>query len=169
MISKEDPAPRLLFVCAPVVCRLCPISSNEKTTHFLRPCPWFVAGIFRALRPNRAQMRPFRCAQCSSDPVPSYSVQSEDDSGDFATVLQFGIAGSQEGGPTVADRAKDGPLETPWLCKACKNTGFVPCLKCGASGIVKRSQTANAFFCEDCCGKKKLRCPECGGKCYMCE
>lgn len=60
--------------------------------------------------------------------------------------------------------------ESPWLtCDVCRSTGFVPCRVCDASGMVQRPNSSNVFFCPQCVGHKKLRCPACGGKCYMCE
>ncbi|KAA8495661.1 hypothetical protein FVE85_1816 [Porphyridium purpureum] len=53
-------------------------------------------------------------------------------------------------------------------CPTCQDTGFVPCDTCGASGVVRRPGEEYVFFCDACCGKKKLRCHDCGGKCYMC-
>lgn len=60
--------------------------------------------------------------------------------------------------------------DAPFLenCPTCHNTGFVPCPKCNAEGFVRNSRSVNVFYCPDCVGHKKLRCPTCGGKCYMC-
>lgn len=54
-------------------------------------------------------------------------------------------------------------------CETCQTTGFVPCKNCDATGVVKNERSSNVFFCPICVGHKKLRCPACGGKCYMCE
>lgn len=54
-------------------------------------------------------------------------------------------------------------------CDTCATTGFVPCKKCDGAGVIKNPRSSNVFFCPDCVGHKKLRCPACGGKCYMCE
>lgn len=54
-------------------------------------------------------------------------------------------------------------------CPTCDNTGFVPCTTCDAQGVIKNPRSVNVFYCPDCVGHRKLRCPACGGKCYMCE
>jgi hypothetical protein len=60
--------------------------------------------------------------------------------------------------------------DAPWLtCGVCENSGFVPCRKCGATGMIRRADAVNVFYCGDCVGHKKIRCPSCGGRCYMCE
>lgn len=121
-------------------------------------------------RRGRGPLHPLLIAtRCRADSTPSYTVHSDEDDSDFVTVEQFGHVMSPDSGWSIAEGVARQPRETPWFCKTCRNTGFVPCRACGASGIVKRAHAANVFFCDDCCGKKKLRCPECGGKCYMCE
>lgn len=56
-------------------------------------------------------------------------------------------------------------------CLRCGGTGFIDCDVCGTKGHVVR--TAEGFtvadICPACVGHKKLPCPDCGGKCYMCE
>lgn len=54
-------------------------------------------------------------------------------------------------------------------CQTCQNSGFVPCSKCEAKGYIRNPRSPNVFYCPDCVGHAKLRCPTCGGKCYMCE
>lgn len=60
--------------------------------------------------------------------------------------------------------------DPPFLedCNVCKSTGFVPCSKCDAEGFIRNPRSKNAFYCPVCVGHKKVRCPSCGGKCYMC-
>lgn len=64
----------------------------------------------------------------------------------------------------------EGP-DPPFLenCETCHNTGFVICTTCKGQGHLKNPRSVNVFYCPDCVGHKKLRCPTCGGKCYMCE
>ncbi|CAM9144965.1 unnamed protein product [Hapterophycus canaliculatus] len=58
-------------------------------------------------------------------------------------------------------------------CDACGRSGFVPCGECEGRGAVARSSPDGkhtmAVTCPVCVGYKRLRCPSCGGKCYMCE
>ena len=54
-------------------------------------------------------------------------------------------------------------------CETCGNTGFVECHKCKGSGMIRNPRSVNVFYCPVCVGHKKVRCPSCGGKCYMCE
>mmetsp|Transcript_8905 Transcript_8905/g.16055 ORF Transcript_8905/g.16055 Transcript_8905/m.16055 type:complete len:176 (-) Transcript_8905:86-613(-) len=53
-------------------------------------------------------------------------------------------------------------------CATCSNSGFVQCTQCNGLGHLFKENSEYAFFCDLCCGKKKLRCSDCGGKCYMC-
>lgn len=73
--------------------------------------------------------------------------------------------------PSPAHQVVDADAEeSPWMnCDVCFNTGFVSCRACDATGVIQRSNAPNVFFCPECVGHKKLRCPTCGGKCYMCE
>jgi hypothetical protein len=65
---------------------------------------------------------------------------------------------------------RDAPTESAWKdCMTCANSGFVPCRRCNATGLIQRKDAANVFYCPDCVGHKKLRCNACGGKCYMCD
>lgn len=61
--------------------------------------------------------------------------------------------------------------DRPFLesCATCDNTGFVPCSTCIGQGVVQNKRSVNVFYCPDCVGHKKVRCPACGGKCYMCQ
>lgn len=70
----------------------------------------------------------------------------------------------------MADGGLPGP-DPPFIenCEACNNSGFVACATCDSQGVVRNERSGNVFFCPDCVGHKKLRCPSCGGKCYMCE
>lgn len=58
-------------------------------------------------------------------------------------------------------------------CEMCGNSGFVPCGTCESKGAVIRSSPDGkhtlAITCPTCVGYKRLRCPSCGGKCYMCD
>lgn len=53
-------------------------------------------------------------------------------------------------------------------CNLCKSSGFIPCSKCGAEGFIRNPRSKNAFYCPVCVGHRKIRCPSCGGRCYMC-
>ncbi len=61
--------------------------------------------------------------------------------------------------------------DPPFLedCTTCESSGFVPCNHCNATGVVKNPNSVNVFYCPKCVGHRKLRCPACGGKCYMCD
>lgn len=58
-------------------------------------------------------------------------------------------------------------------CDVCMKSGFVPCGECEGKGAVARSSPDGkhtvAATCPVCVGYKRLRCPSCGGKCYMCD
>ena len=58
-------------------------------------------------------------------------------------------------------------------CDVCMRSGFVPCGECEGRGAVARSSPDGkhtvAVTCPVCVGYKRLRCPSCGGKCYMCD
>lgn len=58
-------------------------------------------------------------------------------------------------------------------CDVCGSSGFVPCGECEGKGAVARSSPDGkhklAVICPVCVGYKLLRCPSCGGKCYMCD
>lgn len=75
---------------------------------------------------------------------------------------------------TLTEKGETEPVllgpDPPFLedCGVCKSTGFVPCSKCDAEGFIRNPRSKNAFYCPVCVGHKKVRCPSCGGKCYMC-
>lgn len=79
--------------------------------------------------------------------------------GDTAAVAD--LLSLHEGSPAVED------------CEACGRSGFVPCGECEGRGALARSSPDGkhtvAVTCPACVGYKRLRCPSCGGKCYMCE
>lgn len=104
---------------------------------------------------------PVRCCVSGSN----ISFAEDDDSHSTAVTFEFGPTVSREDPQSGVQQS-----ESPWMdCTTCNNSGFVPCRTCGATGMVKRSSSPNMFYCPDCVGHKKLRCPACGGKCYMCE
>lgn len=80
--------------------------------------------------------------------------------------------GSREEGAGAAEMLHDG---SPAMgdCDVCGRSGFVPCGECEGKGAVARSSLDGkhtlAVTCPACVGYKRLRCPSCGGKCYMCE
>uniref|UniRef100_A0A7S0BK45 Uncharacterized protein n=1 Tax=Rhodosorus marinus TaxID=101924 RepID=A0A7S0BK45_9RHOD len=51
-------------------------------------------------------------------------------------------------------------------CRMCENTGFVSCVACEGQGTTVTGKYT--VFCSECVGRGKLRCPTCGGKCFMC-
>lgn len=57
-------------------------------------------------------------------------------------------------------------------CEVCEGSGFVSCGECEGKGAVERcssdGQHKLAVTCPACVGYKRLRCPACGGQCYMC-
>lgn len=57
-------------------------------------------------------------------------------------------------------------------CTVCEGSGFVSCGECEGVGAVERSSSDGkhklAVTCPACVGYKRLRCPACGGQCYMC-
>lgn len=118
-----------------------------------------------ARRPRPRVARRVRCVSAAADVDPQPLNFVPDDGGE-AEVFVFDAE-------APSGLSKASARETPWLCKVCNNSGFVPCRHCGASGVIVRGKSSNVFFCQECTGKKKLRCPEppigCGGKCYMCE
>lgn len=93
----------------------------------------------------------------SSSPGPSFVVISDEDDDHVAI-------------HTVQSASELGP-DPQFIeeCDTCSNTGFIPCPKCDAKGYIKNPRSVNVFYCPDCVGHRKLRCPTCGGKCYMCE
>lgn len=134
------------------------VATPTKLPHVLRrQGPLLSARV----RPQ-AQWRTGRCIiVCNS---PSYVVIEDDDDDAFAP-QEFGQAK-----PVATTESVLGP-DPPFIeeCDTCKNSGFVPCGTCGGDGYVKNPRSINVFYCPDCVGHKKLRCPACGGKCYMCE
>lgn len=93
-------------------------------------------------------------------PLASYAVHDDSDSGvERAVAAQPASAGPNMGpDPEFIEH-----------CETCDDTGFVPCSTCNAQGHIRNPRSTNVFYCPDCVGHKKLRCPACGGKCYMCE
>lgn len=67
---------------------------------------------------------------------------------------------------TVDSTVPKGEVES---CDTCRNSGFVPCKDCNSLGYVRREGQTNVFYCMSCVGHGKVRCPSCGGKCYMCD
>lgn len=55
-------------------------------------------------------------------------------------------------------------------CPRCGGGGFVACGACEGKGHVVRSVDGHtvADVCNVCVGHKKVPCPQCGGKCYLC-
>lgn len=55
-------------------------------------------------------------------------------------------------------------------CPRCGGTGFIECHSCEGKGHVIK--TVNGFtvadVCMTCVGHKRVPCPQCGGKCYLC-
>lgn len=127
-----------------------------------RPAPPSRRPPMRPPMARRALRRPLATADNGSQSL--NFVTDDDDAATERIVLEPKAAGGA---------SEQSPRETPWLCKTCHNTGFIPCRECGASGVIVSAQSTNVFFCQECTGKKKLRCPKppigCGGKCYMCE
>lgn len=81
---------------------------------------------------------------------------------------RYGMCATQsQNGSYEGVRGKDPPFLE--YCTTCDRTGFVPCTNCNATGVVKSPNSVNVFYCSKCVGHKKLRCPACGGKCYMCD
>lgn len=90
-----------------------------------------------------------------------------------------GNSGAGSGGETQADGVGKGfdsvsheGSESMQGCGVCGGSGFVSCGECEGTGAVERSSADGehkmAVLCPACVGYKKLRCPACGGKCYMC-
>jgi hypothetical protein len=125
--------------------------------------------LTRLRLPSRRWGRSAVLALCLE--APAYSVVSDaDEDGSALGLLRIGYGR----GDIVQNSGESAEIQdTPWMCSVCHNTGFIPCRKCGASGVLRTGKSVNVFFCQDCTGKKKLPCPEppegCGGKCYMCE
>lgn len=94
----------------------------------------------------------------------SYVVIHEDDEEAGITPTLFTSSSSSIANDTL------GP-DQPFIedCDTCNNTGFVLCTTCNGDGYLKNPRSSNVFYCHVCVGHKKLRCPSCGGKCYMCE
>lgn len=92
--------------------------------------------------------------------------------GDAATPMTYGGTPAATGSET-----ENGLLHTgsPAMenCDVCMKSGFVPCGECEGKGAVTRSSPDGkhtvAVTCPVCVGYKRLRCPSCGGKCYMCD
>jgi len=55
-------------------------------------------------------------------------------------------------------------------CPRCGGGGFVACVECEGKGHLIRSVNGHtvADVCMSCVGQKKVPCPQCGGKCYLC-
>lgn len=98
---------------------------------------------------------------------PSYVIHTLD--GDDEDVVTLSSS-SESSNTSVSGEPLPGP-DPPFLldCKMCQNTGFINCSTCKSEGVVRNERSGNVFYCPDCVGHKKLRCPSCGGKCYMCE
>jgi len=60
----------------------------------------------------------------------------------------------------------DADVEEVTSCEGCGDSGFVPCSRCEGSGKIQGEIYVD--FCDICVGHGKVRCPVCGGKCYMC-
>lgn len=71
----------------------------------------------------------------------------------------------------IVERTRQDPEDRIGGCKRCGGTGFIDCDVCENKGHVIREAEGHrvADICPACVGHRKLRCPECGGKCYMCE
>lgn len=112
--------------------------------------------------PSRA--RPLHTAQ-RTPPKSSYVVNSDD--GDESVTL-FNERSSET---TRNDMESLSGPDPPFIldCTMCMNSGFVGCSTCQSKGAIRNERSGNVFYCPDCVGHKKLRCPSCGGKCYMCE
>jgi hypothetical protein len=97
--------------------------------------------------------------------APSFIVHSDADNTEgMPATIPFIFENELESSESIEEK-----LDAPWLtCDVCENTGFVPCKTCGATGMIRRGDAVNVFYCGDCVGHKKLRCPVCGGRCYMC-
>jgi len=76
--------------------------------------------------------------------------------------------------PVVEDKTID-VQERLDGCARCQGTGLIECHECHGKGHVLREVSGKqgmivvADFCPSCTGKKKMPCPVCGGKCYMCD
>lgn len=90
--------------------------------------------------------------------------------------------GGGRGGEAVVSGGDGGAVTTELLhsgspamenCDVCGSSGFVACGECEGRGAVARSSSDGkhtlAVTCPACVGYKRLRCPSCGGKCYMCD
>lgn len=56
-------------------------------------------------------------------------------------------------------------------CPRCGGSGFVVCGECEGKGhIVRKAPNGQSLadICMSCVGHKKVPCPQCGGKCYLC-
>lgn len=115
-------------------------------------------GHFSIFNRKRAVVR----AKAGSNSSEQYYVIQNDKDVDFATILKNPLPESE-----VSSLGPDPPFLEE--CEVCNNTGFVPCSNCLATGVIRNERSGNVFYCLDCVGHKKVRCPSCGGKCYMCE
>lgn len=143
-----------------------PVPSFRGSTADLHPSP--LIPLLRRRAPCVS-----RDAPTSQQSRPSYIVRSDDDSDDedpYLTRISLPTPSPDAGRTQANVPAAVGP-DPPFLpdCTTCHNSGFVPCTKCGAEGVVRNERSGNVFYCAQCVGHKKLRCPACGGKCYMCE
>jgi len=97
----------------------------------------------------------FRWLQVQAEYIPEYVA-------DLKTRLS-GVTASASGADSSAtESGGNGKVD----CAVCSNSGFVPCSECSGSGLVTRG--VNTLFCAACGGKKKQRCPGCGGRCIAC-
>lgn len=158
---------------------------------------WFVRWRRTGRVPYNVSGRVSRVLICSgerapsdeNEPMPSYVIHSDSDNDDddmFVTRYVPQPPATSSFSRTSRPPSKSPTRETltenedkeavllgpdlPFLedCDVCKSTGFVPCSKCGAEGFIRNPRSKNAFYCPVCVGHKKVRCPSCGGKCYMC-
>lgn len=88
--------------------------------------------------------------------------------------LKYGSdAGLEETGPDEVAGVLHAGSSAMENCLVCGKSGFVPCGECAGKGAVVRESSDGkhrmAVTCPACVGYKRLRCPVCGGKCYMCD
>lgn len=119
---------------------------------FIAPFPCLLS---KGVRPHCCRRR------CATFRMQSSYVIHEDD-GDAEFMVQMGSEEKEKN-----KHRSDAPFIQN--CSTCNNSGFVPCSKCDAQGVIRNQRSVNVFYCPDCVGHKKLRCHACGGKCYMCE
>lgn len=57
----------------------------------------------------------------------------------------------------------------PETCQTCQNEGVVVCAACNGSGLrPAEPNEVYRYFCPVCLGQKRVRCPDCGGRCLAC-